>query len=409
MSMMEAYFRQLVETLERKHAQKPTARRKFILEIGRVGERMFDGKHPTAFTTAFVPFEVLHSMGVSGMFVEFFGAMLAATGGAAPYLDRAEECGYSTDGCSYHKATIGAAVDGLLPAPDVLIAATCPCDGGVKAIERAAEIFGKKPFILNVPCSTDPYAVEYLVGQLEAMAEFITEETGRKLDRDLLRRTVRLHNEGRRYMNEAYEMCMTAPAPCGSGDLKNFLIYSLLSGTAEGVDVAKAFRDEFRDRLARGIHGVEAERFRLLWIQNRLQFANGLIETIEKDYRANVVIDELNWFFGGELDEADPMRALALRQIIHPLSGPIDRRLESLRMLARRFRVHGAINPAHLGCRQSGGAKFLFKEALAKVGVPLLHLDVDCVDERRFAEGQVRTRIEAFFEMLAEKQGREKP
>jgi benzoyl-CoA reductase/2-hydroxyglutaryl-CoA dehydratase subunit BcrC/BadD/HgdB len=37
---------------------------------------------------------------------------------------------------------------------------------------------------------------------------------------------------------------------------------------------------------------------------------------------------------------------------------------------------------------------------LNDVGVPVLNLEVDCVDERNFAAGQVRTRIEAFMEML---------
>ena len=37
---------------------------------------------------------------------------------------------------------------------------------------------------------------------------------------------------------------------------------------------------------------------------------------------------------------------------------------------------------------------------LKDVGVPVLNLEVDCVDERNFAAGQVRTRIEAFMEML---------
>jgi benzoyl-CoA reductase/2-hydroxyglutaryl-CoA dehydratase subunit BcrC/BadD/HgdB len=34
------------------------------------------------------------------------------------------------------------------------------------------------------------------------------------------------------------------------------------------------------------------------------------------------------------------------------------------------------------------------------VNVPVIHLDVDCVDERNFSEGQLLTRLEAFMEML---------
>jgi benzoyl-CoA reductase/2-hydroxyglutaryl-CoA dehydratase subunit BcrC/BadD/HgdB len=34
------------------------------------------------------------------------------------------------------------------------------------------------------------------------------------------------------------------------------------------------------------------------------------------------------------------------------------------------------------------------------VGIPVVNLEVDCVDTRNFAEGQLKTRLEAFMEML---------
>jgi benzoyl-CoA reductase/2-hydroxyglutaryl-CoA dehydratase subunit BcrC/BadD/HgdB len=40
-------------------------------------------------------------------------------------------------------------------------------------------------------------------------------------------------------------------------------------------------------------------------------------------------------------------------------------------------------------------------EGLKEIGVPMLNLEVDCVDARSFSEGQLRTRLEAFLEMIA--------
>ncbi len=40
------------------------------------------------------------------------------------------------------------------------------------------------------------------------------------------------------------------------------------------------------------------------------------------------------------------------------------------------------------------------REALAGAGVPLLELEVDCVDARNQGEGQQRTRLQAFAETL---------
>ena len=75
--------------------------------------------------------------------------------------------------------------------------------------------------------------------------------------------------------------------------------------------------------------------------------------------------------------------------------------MKHLQALARRYRIHGAINPCNWGCRQGAGARGLIEAGLREIGVPVLNLEVDCVDESKFTEGQARTRLEAFLEMIA--------
>jgi benzoyl-CoA reductase/2-hydroxyglutaryl-CoA dehydratase subunit BcrC/BadD/HgdB len=91
---------------------------------------------------------------------------------------------------------------------------------------------------------------------------------------------------------------------------------------------------------------------------------------------------------------------LALRAIAIPLNGDVQGRIKHLRKLARAYKLDGAINPCNWGCRQGTGARGLISDGLKEVGVPVLNLEVDCVDKRNFAEGQLRTRLEAFIEML---------
>ncbi|MEX2682717.1 MAG: hypothetical protein Q6373_014035 [Candidatus Sigynarchaeota archaeon] len=43
------------------------------------------------------------------------------------------------------------------------------------------------------------------------------------------------------------------------------------------------------------------------------------------------------------------------------------------------------------------------------MNIPLVHLDVDCVDERNYARGRVLTRLEAFMELLGSRAGTGKP
>jgi len=399
--MLKQYFAQLEAALKKKLETKVTARRRFIYEISRIGSRIFDENWSIGWTTVFVPYEILNSMNVSGMFIEFFGAMLSGTGLSQKYIEIAEGKGFSTDSCSYHRSIIGAAMDGLIPEPDILIGASIPCNGGVKALKRIGEIFHKDVFILNIPIEITNDSIDYLVEQYEQMIEYIETETGRKLDKNRLKQTIKYNNQAREYLIEANDLCKKVPSPANSNDLKNFIIFILLQGTKEGVEVAKLYRDEFQNRIDNGINGMLDEKFRLLWIQNRIQFKTDLVEMIEKEYGANIVIDELNYIWWEPMDESDPLRSLAKRMISHPIVGPAERRIKTLVKLSKDYKIHGAINPSHWGCRQSTGARVLFKDALQKVGVPILDLDVDCVDERNYTPGQIKTRLEAFMEMIS--------
>jgi len=400
-SMLKKYFTQLESGLKNKLESKITPRRRFVYEIARIGSRIFNDNWSIGWTTVFVPYEILNSMNVSGMFIEFFGAMLSGSGMSSKYLEISESKGFSTDGCSYHRTIIGAAMEGIIPKPDVLIGASIPCNGGVKALKRIGEIFNKDVFILNIPIESTPDSVDYLTDQYKKMIEYIENETGRKLDYDKLKMTIKYNNQAREYLIEANNLCKNVPCPANSNDLKNFIMFVLLQGTEEGVEVAKLFRDEFKYRVENGLAGLSEEKFRLMWIQNRIQFKTDLLNILEEKYGANIVIDELNHIWWEPMDESQPLRSLAKRMITHPIVGPAERRLEVITQLAQEYKIDGAVNPAHLGCRQSAGARVLFKDALQKIGIPLIHLDVDCVDERNYTSGQVITRMEAFLEMLS--------
>lgn len=399
--MLKNYFFQLEAALKTKLESKETARRKFVYEIARVGSRIFDKDWSVGWSTVFVPYEILNSMNVSSMFIEFIGAMLAGAGISRKYFEIAESKGYSTDSCSYHRTIIGAAIDGLIPEPDILIGASIPCNGGVKALKRIGEMFNKDVFILNIPIDNTPESVEFLADQYRDLIEHVEQKTARKLDEAKLKQTIKYNNQAREYLIEVNELCKHVPSPINSNDLKNFIIFVVLAGTKEGVEVAKLYRDELQSRVNNGISGVPNEKHRLLWIQNRIQFKTTLDEMLEKEYGANIVIDELNHIWWEPLDEDDPLRSYAHRMITHPLVGTVDRRLETIKQLAQEYKIDGAINPAHWGCRQSSGARVLFKEALQEVGVPLIHLDVDCVDDRNYTPGQIHTRLEAFMEMIS--------
>jgi len=377
------------------------ARKRFALESARLGVKLYTPGERVAWCGLMVPFDLLNAMGVNSCFVEFVGAMLASSGTVEPILQQAEQGGFATDSCSYHRAVCGAAAQGLMPVPDFLVATSCPCSGGQAVIEHLARLYDKPLFAIHVPQRQDERAVAYLADQYRAMAAFVSEHSGQQLDMARLARAVELTNQARELWVQVNQLAAAVPTPARRRDLVNLgVVISLYMGSETGVSLARCYRDEFARKLAAGQAGSAHEKLRLLWLQNRIQFKTPLELMLEEELGAVVVADELNEITWQPIDPDDPFPGFARRTLSVPLGRGVEQRIAHLRGMARKYGVHGAVNPCHWGCRQGSGARGLLERALKKEGVPVLNLEVDCVDPRQFAPGQLRTRMEAFVEML---------
>ncbi len=402
--MIKKYFDDLVSGIETKIGQDPESRsprKVYALEVAKIGQRLYSGKERVAWCGIAAPFDLLSAMGVTSCFTEFVGAMVASMGIAGEFIEAAEQEGFAGEVCGYHRAVTGAALKGVMPEPDFLIATTCPCSGGLAVMEHLARDFKKDLFVLNVPQEASTEGVRYLTEQIEQLVEFVSDHTGEPLDQDRLREAVALTNEARELMEELFRLARHVPSP-GNGRLfANFgIAMPLIMGSPGGVEVARTYRDAFARGVENGVSGVPNERFRLLWIQNRIQFNNPLVDLLEKEHGAAVISDELNAITWDPIDPDDPYPGMALRAISNPFNGKIQSRIEHLQKLAADYRIDGAVNPCNWGCRQGAGARGLIARGLKEIDVPVLNLEVDCVDSRNFFEGQLGTRLEAFIELL---------
>ncbi len=380
---------------------RPNANKKYALELSGLGQRLYSDSGKVVWSGICTPFEVLNAMGLTACFVEFMGGTVASMGTGEMMLEAAEHAGYPAEMCGYHRAVMGAVSKGFMPEPAFLIGTTGFCTGGLSIIEMLAREYHKDLFVLHVPQDYTHENVHYLAYQIRRMVDFIGDHTGERLERQKLAEAIDLSNRARDIMVEVYKLGHSVPTPIRGKDLRNFgILMPLFLGTEAAIDVARAFRDEFMTRPATGESRVSEERLRLMWLQTRIQFNNPVIDWLENQFGAAVVADELNYVHWSPLDPDDPFTSLARRIITHGFNGPTKQRINILKKLAKEYRVDGAINPCHWGCRQGTGARGLVYEALKEIDVPVINLDVDCVDSRNFAEGQLKTRIEAFAEVL---------
>jgi len=402
--MMFDYFNSLEQGLIKKineQPNEPNPRKKYALAVAQLGKKLYSEDNSIAWCGVTAPFDLLSAMGITSCFVEFIGSMLASTGAIEQLLLEAEHAGYASDTCGYHRSVIGAAQKGLMPVPDILIATSSPCSGGIAAIENLSRIYQKPLFILTIPQENSQSAITYLANQIKEMVAFVTYHTGKKLSHDALMASIYHSNKVRDILCDVFELAQTVPSPADSNRLKDLVIVmALFSGSSFAVEVAQAYKDEFTYRINNHISGIKDEKIRLMWIQNRIQYKNSLIRLLEDEFNAVIVIDELNDIIWPPIDPDNPFEGLAQRAISIPFNGPVTRRIHHLQHLAKAYQIHGAINPCHWGCRQGTGSRGLIAEGFKKIGIPVLNLEVDCVDPRNFAFGQLKTRLEAFIEMI---------
>lgn len=400
--MMYEHFDSVVKGITKKISQDPEgihARKKYARAVSELGKKLYSPGEKIAWCGVTAPFELLGAMGVTSCFVEFVGAILSSNRAAGSFLEEAEDSGFSTDSCAYHRSVMGAVLKNAMPEPDFIIGTSSPCTAGLAIIENFARQYKKDFFILNVPQNNSPEAIDYLAAQIQEMTLFVADHTNRPLSRQDLGTALEFFNQSSRLLKEIYDLAKTKPSPVDNGFLKDFgTVMALLMGTREGVDICQAFKDELLFRIKTS--QAPKEKIRLMWIQNRIQYPFPINEMLE-DLGAKIVVDELNDVTWEPMDPDNPFESIARRIISIPFSMSSSRRISHMQDLAREYQIDGAINPCHWGCRQGTGTRGLITQGFKELNLPVLNLEIDCVDSRNLAKGQIETRVEAFLEMLS--------
>jgi len=392
---------------------------------------VYTGKKPVVYNSAFFPNELLYGLGFIPFAPEVAAATAAALDVAGSMLDRSDAYWATRDTCSFHRCAMGLALENMMPAPVAAVASSQPCDGAPKLMEHIARLYGCPALLLDVPRSQTPEAEEYVARQLEYIADRLASEMGTKPDKERLAVALENSNRTRQFWVQVNELRRSFPSLVKSEEAL-FLVYLTFTaqGSAEMADIYRSLYNELSEE-ARGLsasgkeqraHSGGDTRFeqsgekysgldgkclsgrapiRLLWMHLKPYFKNSLFSYLESDLGAVIVFEEMSHVYWEPLDAADPYRSLARKVFSFPGHGFIERRADTIIELARRYSADAVVHFSHWGCRQSSGALIPLRDRLRQAGLPLLILDGDCVDSRQYGESQLRTRLEAFLEMLA--------
>jgi benzoyl-CoA reductase/2-hydroxyglutaryl-CoA dehydratase subunit BcrC/BadD/HgdB len=260
--------------------------------------------------------------------------------------------------------------------------------------------YKQRPYMdaIYLPLKQTEHAVDMYLADLEDWRNRISEFRGARIvDRDL-RRSIEVYNRGRELMQTLYELRKGERPP--------------VTG-AETLEVVKAAtrlpREQFNqllEQLLDEIKGTGREikkGKRLMVIGSQLENSTW-IEAIEA-LDAVVVTDELEagtrYFWGTVDTKLPPMEALARYYISGRPPGtriwPAGKRFEHIFNMVEQYQVDGVISEILRSDVEYGHDKLFLDKEMKERGIPILELDVDYGES---GSGQMRTRVEAFLEMV---------
>ena len=354
-----------------------------------------------------MPSEILFAMNLPSFSLEIAAALCARFGKSSQAFAEADLSGIPTDVCSFHRAALGHAYTGIYPPPKLLVGTSTICDSNLKTIKICEYITGKESIIIDVPYDFNDSSINYLANQLRNLTKRLEEVTGKKMNENALKRAIELSNQAREKMIELNHVREDPLSPLTGQNSLGFMVPShLLIGSEYAVDFYTKLLDELKDKIAsKKRNGIKEEKkVNILWLELKPYFTSDIFDKIDCAKNVKIVFEEINHVYWEKMDPHNPYESLARKLISNHNNGPLEKRLEVIKMLAKKYHVDGIIVFSTWGCRRNNAAVPTIKKEMNKEGYRLLNLDGDCVDDSNYMSGQVATRIEGFLEMLGAKQ-----
>jgi len=386
-------------------------------------ERISEGE-PFALIQADTPHEIFLAMDIPAVVVQWWSAIISAKRLSPYYFDLMNERGYQRNLCRYCCLPLACTMDhdperapwGGLPKPIVLLA-ELTCDSHSKIFELWAREYNTHFFPLEHTASTashsrwwegikhhwdkviEPHRLDLRVEELKALIRFLEVVTGRTFSHARFVEIMELVNEQEEYFKKTRDLiAKTAPCPVSVPDqLASTMNPQWHRGTQWGLDQARMFYEEVKDKVDKGEAACKNEKLRLMWIGAGLWHNTAFYQHFEEKYGAVFVCSiYLSIAADGYARDClnDPLRALASR---HLSMGEHLRQPDWLVKEAKLHEVNGAVMIVSESCIRDIGRRFT-KIAFEDAGIPLLPIYADVVDAREWDDEKIKAQVSNFIE-----------
>ena len=352
----------------------------------------------TVIVNLLAPVEILHAMDLNLLFVEGLSSFLTGFQIEDHYVDHAEKCGISETLCSYHKIFLGAIEKGIVPKPLMTLTTTSICDANVSSFRHTSEKYNIPLYVLDIPHNYSAKNEDYVVQQLEEFIEMIEKLTNKKLDLNRLKQVLTIENQTRQYFKDFLKELKTKYFPNTlSSEMFKFMISHVFIGKKETLKLYKMIAEDIKSF-------PESTGKRIMWCHVLPYYQKDLKEFFNLNKNYQLLVDDFTYDYLDPLDTKDPLRALAKKMILNMFNGDYERRVKTVTAMSKYLNADALINFCHWGCKQSVGGISLLRESLEKNNIKFLSIDGDGADKRNTQSHQLKTRVEAFLEMLSAKE-----
>ncbi|BDV43629.1 3-hydroxyacyl-ACP dehydratase [Geotalea uraniireducens] len=363
---------------------------KEIYEAKRAGRKVVGG------FCVYVPEEVV--LAADGICIGLCAGAEVGTAEAERFIPR--------NSCALIKAFMGFKLAGLCPYVELtdLIVGETTCDGKKKAYEIFDELTGKV-HVMELPHMKGPAGKRLWLGEVARFRETMEKLTGAPLTLEGLRHGVAVVNAKRRALQRLSRLREADPAPLSGLDALLVNQVSFYDDPVRFTAKTNELCDELEERVAAGV-GVTAKGApRLLVSGSPMAIPNWKVHAIVEGSGGVVVgeescIGERN--FRDLADEdfvtvEEGLMKIAERSLTIDCAcfTPNDERPGNIAALCERLRADGIIHYALQFCTPYLVEAYKVETSLA--GVPFLRIETDYSMEDF---GQLKTRLEAFIEML---------
>jgi bcr-type benzoyl-CoA reductase subunit B len=365
------------------------------------------------YSTAISPVELFVAHDIIPVYPENHSVANLTAKKGAEMCSITENMGYTSHLCAYARSDLAYRQTGMtvtkgIPEPDLFLACNAQCFTLTKWFQILARKGNLPLFVFDTPeyvmdTKAREEIVKYCVVQMKELIAFLEEVTKKKFDYDRLKEVMKYSAASSILYKKFLDMAQYKPSPISIFDaLIGMAIAVYRRGTQECVDYYQTLCDEIQAKVDQGVGVVQNEKYRLYWENLPVWFKFSDHAKLLGSYGA-VILTSLYvhaWSLDFDLNK-DPLVTLAENYVNRFSNSTIEDRATMALDLFEKYSMNGMIMFMNRSCKAVSFAVPTLKDILTKkTGIPALVFESDMGDQRFYAESQVRTRIEAYFETL---------